>query len=79
MNFKDWFEKESGLDNSNVNGALGDITATAWKAAIREAKTLLADRGSQHFDHEKEAYVDSHELLDAIVIGCYRYCLGYGY
>jgi hypothetical protein len=68
MTFEQWFKKESGLNESTINGALGDLTATAWKAAIREAKDLLADRGSQHFDHEKEAYVDSHELLDAIDI-----------
>jgi len=39
------------------------IAKQAWACSARQAHDAIADAGSQHFDHDAGAYVDSFELI----------------
>lgn len=59
--FERWFDK-----HYDKTGTAKTDLKFAWNAAMAEAAKRIADVGSQHFDHNKECYVDSHELLDSV-------------
>lgn len=66
MTFEEWWENKSGWGKSSPLLVQGTLAKAAWDAALDEAQHILSDAGSQHFDHDDKAYVDSWELVAKI-------------